>query len=537
MSHPYRARRAGFGRRLVNAWSALTASSLPGGGQYEGGGTRNGLLTFSPRAGGPRSDALGSLAQMRARSRDLERNSPLATGALQTSVTNVVGAGIFPMPRLDARRLGLTPERAADIELDLGTEFDLWGDAPTADDTGEQTFYEQQDLCLRSTLLSGDCFSVPRYENRGLTPYELAIELIEADRVCNPRGHSDGSTMTGGAELYAGLEVDTRGRKVAAWVCDRHPGEILTRSQLRWERLPFIGPNGNRAVYHHYRRRRPGQVRGIPWFAPVIGLFKNLGRYTDAEVMAAVLSACFALTTTDEVGDGADVTGTDDANGSPSTAGVSDRLRYFEPGLVANFAGGGEKVDSFLPNRPNQAFDPFVLALLRQIGVALGLPYEILVKHFTASYSAARAALLEAWKEFRVLRGWLNASFNQPYYDRWLIEASALRRAPDVFGDYGRFRAWSACEWIGPSPGQIDELKEAEAARLRVDEEFSTREEETARLTGGDWRQKHRQRVIEERLRRQDKTVAAATSGNQPPAQDDEEETQRQDQPERKDAA
>ena len=151
--------------------------------------------------------------------------------------------------------------------------------------------------------------------------------------------------------------------------------------------------------------------------------------------------------------------------------------------------------------------------MLRQVGVALELPYEVLVKHFTASYSAARAALLEAWKMFRMRRAWLAASFCQPYYERWLIEASALGRVPDVFGDYGRFRAWSACEWVGPSPGQIDELKEAEAAKLRVDEEFSTREEETARLTGGDWRQKHRQRVIEERLRRQDGTVVPTAPG------------------------
>ncbi len=484
-----------------------------GSGGYTGGGSRGSLATFLPRAGGPRSDAIPSLPNLRARSRDLDRNSPLATGTLATVTTNVVGTGIFPMARLDPIRLGLGPDKAAQIELDLGFEFDLWADAITADDTLEQDFWGLQELALRSQLLSGDCFSVPRYDTRGASPYELGIELIEADRCCNPTGKMDGSIMPGGAELIAGVEVDQRGRAVAYWFSDRHPGEALRRS-LRWQRLPAWGPGGNRAVFHHFRRLRPGQTRGIPYFAPVISLFKDLGRYTDAEIMAAVLSACFALSTTDEAGDGADVHGAADADEVPSGNGVSDRLRFFEPGLMANLADR-QKIDSFLPNRPNQAFDPFVLAMLRQVGVALELPYEVLVKHFTASYSAARAALLEAWKMFRMRRAWLAASFCQPYYERWLVEASALGRpgVPDVFGDYGRFRAWSACEWIGPSPGQIDELKEAQAAKLRVDEEFSTREEETARLTGGDWRQKHRQRVIEERLRRQDGTIAVPSAG------------------------
>ncbi len=512
-----------------------TARIAAFGGGYDGASLRGSMRTFLARAGGPRADSIPSLPGLRGRSRDLERNNPLATGTLATVTTNVVGTGIFPMPRLDPVRLGISAERAAEVELALGAEFDLWADVPTADDSYEQDFWGLQELALRSQLLSGDVFSVPRYERRGQSPYELAVQMIEADRCCNPPGRSDGSVMPSGAELVAGVEVDQRGRALAYWFADRHPGEVLRRS-LRFERLPAWGPNGNRAVFHHFRRQRPGQTRGIPYFAPVIALFKDLGRYTEAEITAAVLSACFALTTTDEAGDGADVHGLGDAGTSGDGPDVSDRLRSFEPGLTGNLAPG-QQIASFMPNRPNQAFDPFVLAMLRQIGVALEIPYEVLIKHFTASYSAARAALLEAWKMFRARRAWLAASFCQPYYERLLTEASAIGRPgiPDVFGDYGRFRAWSACEWIGPSPGQIDEMKEAEAAKLRVDEGFSTREEETARLTGGDWRQKHRQRVIEERLRSQDLPSAVAlTKPATPPSPIDD---PTQDQPDREDAA
>lgn len=63
------------------------------------------------------------------------------------------------------------------------------------------------------------------------------------------------------------------------------------------------------------------------------------------------------------------------------------------------------------PGRPNTAFDGFVVAICRQIGAALEIPYELLVKNFNASYSASRGALLEAWKMFRMYRTWLANDF------------------------------------------------------------------------------------------------------------------------------
>ena len=51
----------------------------------------------------------------------------------------------------------------------------------------------------------------------------------------------------------------------------------------------------------------------------------------------------------------------------------------------------GEKVESPGPGRPSKQFDPFFQAILKQIGPSIGLPYEVLIQHFSSSYSAARA--------------------------------------------------------------------------------------------------------------------------------------------------
>ena len=126
------------------------------------------------------------------------------------------------------------------------------------------------------------------------------------------------------------------------------------------------------------------------------------------------------------------------------------------------------------------------------------------MKQFTSSYSASRAALLEAWKMFRMRREWLVSSFCRPVYEEWLAEAVAKGRvqAPGFFEDPAVRAAWSGAEWFGDAQGQLDPQKEAAAAKIRVEEGFSTRTREAAELTGMRYDAIMRTRKGEEELRR-----------------------------------
>ena len=81
--------------------------------------------------------------------------------------------------------------------------------------------------------------------------------------------------------------------------------------------------------------------------------------------------------------------------------------------------------------------------------------------------------------------------------------------------------AYSWADWTGPSQGQLDPVKEVEAAVLRVENGFSTRQRETAELTGGDWELNHRQRVKEEALRREAGFTATVMPNTQEDSGDD----------------
>jgi len=86
-------------------------------------------------------------------------------------------------------------------------------------------------------------------------------------------------------------------------------------------------------------------------------------------------------------------------------------------------------------------------------------------------------------------RNWLSSDFCQPIYEEWLTEAVASGRieAPGFFKDETIRKIWCKAEWYGPTQGQLDPVKEVNAAKERVNNGFSTRQKETMELTGTDF--------------------------------------------------
>ena len=158
------------------------------------------------------------------------------------------------------------------------------------------------------------------------------------------------------------------------------------------------------------------------------------------------------------------------------------------PGTVTTLAEN-EKVVFGNPNIPTAGFDVFLKAICRQVGSALGIPYEVLLKEFNSSYSASRAALLEAWEGFRMRRQWFVDDFCQPIYELWLAEAVARGRiqAPGFFDDPLVREAWCGARWIGPIQGQIDPLKESNAAVIQLSHGIKTHQQVAREMGGGDW--------------------------------------------------
>ena len=451
---------------------------------------RRATANWAPYGGSADSDTVFDLRWLRNRSRDCMRNSPLALGAVNTVTTTSVGTGLVMRSVIDAATLGISEDDAQEWQRKAEREFRIWAKDPNAcDATRTQDFYAIQSLAFRSALESGDVFAaLPMIKSR-FSAYATKVQLIEADRVVN-KGYGMNTE-----HLAMGVQSDANGAPVAYHILRQHPGGLIPL-QLQWDIVPAFGSRtGRRNIVHLFDKRRPGQSRGIPYIAPVIELLKQLGDYTGAEVTAAVVSSFFTVFVTSDSAQGLDTGPLD----SPAAAQTPGSTLQMAPGAILDL-NPGENVSFADPKRPNTAFDPFVMAVLRQIGVALELPFEVLIKHFTASYSAARAALLEAWRFYKNRREWLAAQFCQPIYEAWLEEAVALGRidAPGFFDDPIIRAAYCGTVWVGDAPGQIDPLKEVNAAKGRLELNLTSLADECVQMTGADWDSTVERRAREE---------------------------------------
>lgn len=477
----------------LKRWQARTQLAILGG--YTGARTnRRQTKTWNPASGSADNVSLDDLPVLRDRSRDLMRNAPLALGAVNTLVTNVIGTGLKPQAHLD--REILRPYLKSDDAMEAWESkaeryFAIWANNRDCDITRCQTFAELQALILRSCLESGDVFVVRKYKERPENPFGTALQIVEADRVGDPDSCSN--------NIVAGVEIDSDGAPVAYHIANRHPDDH-GQDILQYSRVLAYDSYGRRQVLPIFMRTRPGLTRGIPYLAPVIESLKQLDRYTEAEIMAAVISSMFTVFVKTESDEG--MTPMIPVGGEQSKSVPRDTDYKMSPGAILDLQPN-EAIEIADPKRPNQAFDGFVQSILRQIGVALEIPFEILIKHFTASYSAAQAALVEAWKTFSTRRKWMASQFCQPVYEMVITEAVAkgILDAPGFFSDPLVRAAYLGTEWIGPPRGQIDQLKEIRAADYRVRLGVSTLEEETAQITGGSWEVKHIQRTREHKLR------------------------------------
>ena len=140
-------------------------------------------------------------------------------------------------------------------------------------------------------------------------------------------------------------------------------------------------------------------------------------------------------------------------------------------------------------SRTMSTFEPFTSTLFTQIGAACNVSADVILNRFQASYSASRAALMQAAATFKTRRTWFVRDFCQPVYEAWLAEAIAIGRikAPGYGSDPKITKAWSRAEWFGPTMGLLDPVKEITAAAMKRKYGFSTGEREAAEISGTDY--------------------------------------------------
>ncbi len=473
----------------------LPLSPAPSAEAFYGASQTSGDFdSWNPFAGSPDVDLLWDRGRLASRSRDLIRNHGLASGAMQTFVDNILGStGLVCQPKPDYVALGRDFQWAREWARTTKAKFRTWAEASTfeADAAGQADLHGLAVQALRGVIPNGEALAVARYlpRKRGRR-YRTALQLVEADRLCNPNNAMDRPRMRGG------VEIDDAGAPIAYHLKRAHPGDLhlAAPQDLKWDRVEAKTPWGRRQVLHVFEPERAGVHRGKPGFAAIVGDFHTLGQYQRAELQGALTNAMVAAILQSPM-DGATIQEMfGDGNAYVDARDKQPAIKLRRNAVVRLFPG--EELKSFKSDRPNDSFQPFTQSLMRIMAAGLNLPYELLLKDFSQSnYSSARAALLEAWRHFLGRREFLAKYFYRPAYALWLEEAVNLGEveAPDY---YDNVAAYTRGTWTGPGRGAVDPLKEAKATGEDLANGVTTLEREAA-ARGSDWEEDAEQRARE----------------------------------------
>lgn len=485
------------------------------------------LRAFQAVSASPQEDIDDHNYTLRQRGRMLYMAAPIATSAIRTTRTNVVGVGLTMKSRINREVLGMSAEAAKQWQQKTEAEWAIWSEKKqNCDANGVSNFKGLQSLALTSALMSGDCFALlQRVDPTKLSPYGLRIRLIEADLVSTPDrigvlpGTPTEAKAENGNTIYDGVEIDKKTSTITAYhISNRYPSAAhFNGEKMEWKRVDAYGKlTGLPNVLHIMEPERAGQYRGVTFLAPVIEQLLQIRRYTEAELMAAIIQSFFTAWIETE----------SDPAAFPTNEVISEDEQISEDPNEYEMGAGqvihlkpGEKVHFGNPNIPTNGFDSFVKSIATQIGASLEIPRDVLLKEFNASYSASRAALLEAFRAFKCKRQWLVDDFCQPTYEVWLAEAIARGRihAPGFFSDPLIRAAYCGAQWIGPAQSQIDPSKEIKGQILAVDRGFKTHEQATVELDGGDWNENIEQLAREKELLSQ---IGGSKSAEDPSIED-----------------
>lgn len=384
-------------------------------------------------------ELMGSLVWLRNRARDLVRNNRYASKALEELVGNTVGTGITPQAK--------TGDETLDKIIDR--EWPYF--AEQCDTPQRVDFYGMQALVMRSTAESGEM--IVRYRQRLADDdlrVPLQLQLLESDFLDHAR------TMgTVNGHIMQGVQFDLLGRRVAYWLYSYHPGGVLIlnpRGGIISQPIPA------NQVLHQYRMLRPGQVRGVPWMAPVMMALRDLDDYEDAERVRKKIEACMMAFV--EQPDGSD--GEPLGNRSLSESSPQHRLENFEPGMIV-YNKPGEKV-SFSSPMAIGGYREYKMSELQGIAAGVNLPYELMSGDMSqVNYSSWRGGMLGMRNLIEGYR-WLTLipMFCAPVRRRFIDTLVLQGKIPSRYLNSAKIDLYQT-QWTAPKWETVDPLKDVQA--------------------------------------------------------------------------
>lgn len=472
-------------------------------------------------------DILPHKSLLDARARDLARNDAYVQGGAQQHKDSIVGAFYMLNSKPTWKVLGRTEEWAEAFQNEVEEKFTLWAESPMkwVDAARQNDFTAMIRLAVGVYVFSGEVLATVEWPKQADREYRTALQMIDTDRLSTP------DTMLMDRNVRGGIKSDAYGAPVSAFIRTAHPSDFYFQDFSRsWKEVKWRKPWGRSQIIYLREQQRVDQTRGISEITAGLREIAITRKFRDVNLQKAVLAATYAATIESELPPAAVYQQLGSPMGTDSSLAdvtVDYGVAYLQAlneyaGAAKNLLIDGAKIPHLFPGTklnfqtagaPDGVGQEFEQSLLRYLSVSLGIGYEELSKDFSkTNYSSARASMGMTWRFMQSRKRVVADAFANETFRLWLEEAinndridSFRASEADVLYTNGylntMFDALSNADWIGAARGQIDELKETQAAVLRIKYGLATHEDELSRL-GKDWRKVYAQ-MQRERLDRE----------------------------------
>lgn len=406
-----------------------------------------------------------------------EANS-YADGICQTIANDLIGTG----PRLQI----LTDNP----ELNKGIE-QAWADYAKAINLPELLHTAAQ-----AKFTDGEAFFVLGTNPANDNPVQLYPRLIECDQVTTPALLW---SLTPESNAVDGIVFDAAGNPAEYHVLTDHPGDLLSWS-MEYDKVPAA------SVIHWFRKKRPGQARGVPEMTTGITALEEMRRYALAVVAAAETAADMAIAIKTQQGANidADADTTDDFDAIP----IKRRMLVRLP--------AGHDLTGVHAEQPTDTYPSFKKEMLCEAARCTNMPYGMVAGDSSdSSYSGGRQEV-QGWQlTLLVSRSQCEHTVLWRLFAAWYAEA---RLIPGVLPAMAPpTPAGMPMRWDWDRREHVDPKKEADAETASIANRTRSRTEICA-ARGRDWQGQVLPQLVaeEEALKAAGLQSASSPAQNQP---------------------
>jgi len=408
---------------------------------FEGGSRGRRTKHWRPGGGDAAAQIRPALPILRERSRDLRRNNSHAKKGVELITNNVIGKGIKTIIQNDP-----TPNKQNE------KDWKEWTESALFDFEERSNLFGLQGILMDAVVESGEVMARRRITD---SKFPISYQILESDFLNDSQ--LDG-IQEGGNLILQGIEFDSNGRRIGYHLHSTHPGGV-NASLANFTSSSNLIPA--QEVYHLFRQERPGQVRGVPWLAPVMIRLRDFSDFEDAVLMRQKVSALFVAFVRDL---SAECVNDDEESEELGERMTPAMIEHLPPGKDVEFAN---------PPDPTN-YKEFTSQQLKSVAAGLGVSYEALTGDLSeVNFSSARMGWIEmgrnidAWREKIIIQNFLKK------VEQDFILMQSLRGIPTDGMTFTH---------VSPKREMIDPAKEFGASIKAIRAGLSSRTEEIAAL-------------------------------------------------------